>query len=148
MGTSYRFVAYGIIILVLSAVLLTWISHVGSTGHKAEPPKAVAIPSAESPPPQTPPSGPSASGDSPSQTSTPFYSPHEEERSSAEPDARSAPQPSYPEVGAPSDDPYLPPSFSTPSDGEASPSDSDQSSSPSKGESAEQHFIRRLKRHS
>ena len=30
MGTSYRFVAYGIIILVLSAVLLTWISHVGS----------------------------------------------------------------------------------------------------------------------
>ena len=134
MGTSYRFVAYGIIILVLSAVLLTWISHVGSTGHKAEPPKAVAIPSAESPPPQTP--------------RTPFYSPHEEERSSAEPDARSAPQPSYPEGGAPSDDPYLPPSFSTPSDGEASPSDSDQSSSPSKGESAEQHFIRRLKRHS
>ena len=131
MGTSYRFVAYGIIILVLSAVLLAWISHVGSTGHKAEPPKAVAIPSAESSPPQTPRSRP-----------------HEEERSSAEPDARSAPQPSYPEVGAPSDDPYLPPSFSTPSDGEASPSDSDQSSSPSKGESAEQHFIRRLKRHS
>jgi len=131
MGTSYRFVAYGIIILVLSAVLLTWIAHVGSTGHKAEPPKAVAIPSAESSPLQNPRSGP-----------------HEEERSSGEPDARSAPQPSYPEVGAPSDDPYLPPSFSTPSDGEASPSDSDQSSSPSKGESAEQHFIRRLKRHS
>ena len=131
MGTSYRFVAYGIIILVLSAVLLTWIAHVGSTGHKAEPPKAVAIPSAESSPLQNPRSGP-----------------HEEERSSAEPDARSAPQPSYPEVGAPSDDPYLPPSFSTSSDGEASPSDSDQSSTPSKGESAEQHFIRRLKRHS
>src|SRR5437879_7490456 len=147
MGTSYRFVAYGIIILVLSAVLLTWISHVGSTGHKAEPPQAVAIPSAESSPPQTPRSGPSASADSPSRTSTPFYSPHEEERSFAEPDARSAHRPSYPEVGAPSDDPYLPPSFSTPSDGESSRPDSDQSSSPSKGESAAQHFIRRMKRH-
>lgn len=145
MGTSYRFVAYGMILLVLSAVLLTWISHIGSTGHKAEPHKAVAVPSAESSH-RAPHPAPSASGDSPSQTSTPFYSPHEDERSSPEPDARSAHQHSYPEVGAPPDDPYLP-SFSTPSEGEVSPPDSDENSSPSNGESTEQRFIRRLKRH-
>ncbi len=147
MGTNYRFVAYGTVIFALCAILLTWISHFGRTGSKAQPPKTVAIPSADYNPLRTPRPAPSASGDSPSQTSTPFYSPHEDQRSSAEPDARSAHQPSNPEVGAPPDDQFLPPSFSTSSEGEVSPPDSDQNSSPSKGESAEQRFIRRLKRH-
>ena len=138
MEKNDRRLAYGIGVLVVGAIVMTWISHSNRAAHRAEPPKAVGIPMPSGPPSQaTAPSTPQAA----SQTGVPA----EEQHSPAEPSARPAFQPSH-QADAPPASQSLVPDLSSASDEEPSPPDSDQNLSPPT-ESASQRVARRLKRH-
>lgn len=131
-----KLVAYGILILALSAVLMSWVSH---SAHKVEPPKAVLIPWT-GPPSQTTP--PSTGRDTPSQASVPTNPPPEEQHSSAQPDAHPANQPSpHPDDASPAYRPTI--DFSASSDEAPSPPDSEQTPR----ETASQRVARRMGRH-
>jgi hypothetical protein len=136
MEKSDKLVAYGICILALSAVVMTWISHSGRAARKAEPPKAVGVPWTSS----SQAAVPTTTQDSPSQTSVPSNPPAEGQHSYAPP----VYQPSRPQSDAPPASQSLLPDLSTPSDEEVSPPDSEQN--PSK-ETASQRVGRRLRRH-
>ena len=144
MEKSDRLVGYGIGILALTAILLTWISHSSRTGRKAEPPKPVGVPWTQSSPARA--AAPATSQESPSQAGVPSAA-AEVQRSSADPDPRRAYQPPQHQADAPAADQPLPPDFSLPSDEEAAQPDSDSTLSPSKGESAAQRVGRRLRGH-
>lgn len=136
---SNKRVTYGICILALSALLLTWISH---SGRKAEAPKEKPIPWKGEAPSQA--SALSPKVESPTEVSGSSGA-NDGGRSSTQPD----PRPSSPSPRAPDDASSassLPANFSTPSlEEESSPADSDQSSAQPQ-ETAAQRVARHLRR--
>ena len=144
MEKNDKIVAYGICILAVSAILMTWISHSVRASRKAEPPKAEGVPWTGSSPSTA--AVPPRRQESPSQTGGPPNAPPVEQHATPEPTARPAYQPSHPQADAPPASRSLPSYLFAPPDEEPSPPDSDQLSSP-KPESAAQRVGRRLRRH-
>lgn len=131
METKDKRVAYGVFILVMSAILLSLLAH---SGRKAEPPKSAAIPWKGSEPSQAAPV--SLRQDTTPQASTP------------EPVAQAPSQPSARQVDAAP--PATPPptlDLSASSSEEPASPDSEPSVNPSGGETASQRVARRLGRH-
>ena len=135
METNNKRLTYGVCILALSALLLTWISH---SGHKAEAPKEAPIPwkgvdiSKAAPVKEEAPPEVSSSS-----------SAADEGHSSAQPPSRPASTSSPPPSGSSSASSSLP-YYSPPSyDEEGVPADSDQSTVPQ--ETAAQRVARHLR---
>jgi len=132
METNNKRLTYGVCILALSALLLTWISH---SGHKTEAPKEAPVPWKGVDLSQA---APAAKPEAPAEVSS-SYSP--------QPDPRPASPPAPPPKDAPSASSSLPSYFSTPSnDEEAAPADSDAGSAQPQ-ETAAQRVARQLRRH-
>jgi len=132
METNNKRLTYGICILALSALLLTWISH---SGHKTEAPKEAPVPWKGVDLSQA---APAAKPEAPAEVSS---SP------SPQPDPRPASPSPPPQKDAPAASSSLPSYFSTPSyDEEGAPADSDAGSAQPQ-ETASQRVARQLRRH-
>src|SRR5689334_15864573 len=140
METNNKRLTYGICILALSALLLTWISH---SGHKAEAPKEAPIPWKGVDISQA---APAAKQEAPAEVSSSSGT-SDAGHSSTQPPARPASPSPAPPSDAASSSSSLPSYFSTPSyDEGGAPADSDVGSTPPQ-ETAAQRVGRQLRRH-